>query len=159
MAPSQAFRPIRRIGGGTGWYYANWLWTLRGLLDLLVGGVGLRRGRRHPEHLAPGDTVDWWRVRAIEPDRRLRLFAEMKLPGRAWLQFEVTGTAEGAEIRQTAVFDPLGLLGLAYWYGIWPLHALVFRGMLRGIARAAGAERPRFARGRFGRCASSAKSV
>jgi uncharacterized protein YbjT (DUF2867 family) len=136
VPPRSAFRPIQRIGGETGWYYANWLWTARGLIDLLLGGVGLRRGRRDPERLAPGDTVDWWRVREIEPGRRLRLFAEMKVPGRAWLQFEVTGTENGARIRQTAVFDPRGLLGLAYWYGIWPLHALVFRGMLRGIARA-----------------------
>ncbi len=137
VPPHQAFRPIRRIGGKTGWYYANWLWTTRGMLDLLVGGVGLRRGRRDPDHLAPGDTVDWWRVREIEDNHKLRLFAEMKVPGRAWLQFEVEETKTGSTIRQTALFDPLGLFGLVYWYAIWPLHALVFRGMLRGIAKAA----------------------
>lgn len=140
--PSRAFRSIQRIGGRTGWYYADWLWTLRGLIDLALGGVGMRRGRRNPEQLAPGDTVDCWRVVEIEPDRRLRLRAEMKLPGRAWLEFVVSETGGGARIRQTAVFFPRGLPGLAYWYGIWPLHALVFSGMLRGIARAAATDQP-----------------
>ena len=135
--PPQAFKPIRRIGGGTGWYYANWLWRLRGFLDLLVGGAGMRRGRRDPERLAPGDTVDFWRVEAIEPDRLLRLSAEMKLPGRAWLQFEVEGDESGSAIRQTSIFDPIGLMGLLYWYLLYPLHARVFAGMLRGIVRAA----------------------
>ena len=87
--PTLAFRPIARIGGATGWYYANWLWGLRGFLDLLVGGVGIRRGRRDPNSVRVGDAVDWWRVEAYEPNRRLLLFAEMKLPGRAWLEFEV----------------------------------------------------------------------
>jgi hypothetical protein len=123
----------------TGWYYADWLWTLRGWLDLLVGGVGMRRGRRDPEHVAAGDVIDCWRVEAVEPGRRLRLLAEMTLPGRAWLTFEVAPQDGGARITQTATFDPVGLAGLAYWYGIWPLHELVFRGMLRGIARAAAA--------------------
>jgi uncharacterized protein YbjT (DUF2867 family) len=132
-----AFAPIRRIGGATGWYYANWLWRLRGFIDLLFGGVGMRRGRRHPEEVAVGDTVDFWRVEACEPDRRLRLVAEMKLPGRAWLEFEVQPDGDGAMIRQTAVFDPIGLLGRLYWYGVYPLHARVFAGMLRGAARAA----------------------
>ena len=133
----RAFAPVRRIGGEIGWYYGNALWRLRGLLDLLFGGVGLRRGRRDPEQIRVGDTLDFWRVEAIEPNRRLKLAAEMKLPGRAWLEFEVEPEAGGARIRQTAAFDPVGLLGLAYWYGVFPLHALVFRGMLRGIARAA----------------------
>jgi uncharacterized protein YbjT (DUF2867 family) len=136
-----AFRPVERIGGTTGWYYGDWLWRLRGFLDLLVGGIGLRRGRRHPERLRTGDVLDFWRVEAFEPGRRLRLAAEMKVPGRAWLEFEVDGDGgEGRSvIRQTAVFDPAGLSGLAYWYLIYPLHALVFRGMLRGIAAAAEA--------------------
>ncbi len=138
--PAEAFAPIRRIGGERGWYYGNWLWRLRGFLDLLVGGVGVRRGRRDPEHLVPGDAVDFWRVEAYEEDRLLRLHAEMKLPGRAWLQFEVEGDDAGSTIRQTAIFDPVGLAGLAYWYGIYPLHSLVFGGMLRGIARAAEAK-------------------
>jgi uncharacterized protein YbjT (DUF2867 family) len=135
--PAAAFAAIRRVGGGTGWYYGNWLWRVRAFVDLLFGGVGMRRGRRHPEDLAVGDTVDFWRVEAYEPDRRLRLVAEMKLPGRAWLEFEVQPDGDGAMIRQTAVFDPVGVLGLSYWYGIYPLHTRVFAGMLRGAARAA----------------------
>ncbi|MBM3858219.1 MAG: SDR family oxidoreductase [Verrucomicrobia bacterium] len=133
---AEAFAPIERIGGVTGWYYADWLWTLRGGLDLLVGGVGMRRDRRNPESLAVGDTVDCWRVEAIEPGRRLRLAAEMKLPGRAWLEFVVEPAGTGAVIRQTAIFDPVGLWGLLYWYAVWPLHQLVFAGMLRAISRA-----------------------
>ena len=137
VPPAAAFAPIRRIGGSQGWYYADPLWRLRGLLDLPFGGAGARRGRRHPDRLRRGDTVDFWRVEAIEPDRLLRLTAEMTLPGRAWLQFEVEPEAGGSIIRQTAIFDPVGVLGRLYWYSIWPLHGLVFRGMVRGIARAA----------------------
>ena len=132
-----AFAPIQRIGGQTGWYYGNWLWRLRGWLDLLVGGVGLRRGRRDAVDLRVGDPVDCWRVESLEPNRRLRLLAEMKLPGRAWLEFEVEPTDTGSRIRQTAVFDPVGLTGLAYWYAIYPLHEFVFGGMLNGIATTA----------------------
>ncbi|MDH3519592.1 MAG: SDR family oxidoreductase [Myxococcales bacterium] len=135
--PAVAFAPIRRIGGRTGWYAHDWLWQLRGFLDLLAGGVGMRRGRPHPDRIRIGDTVDCWRVVEYEPDRSLRLFAEMKLPGRAWLEFEVTPDADGSRIRQTAIFEPRGLKGLAYWYAIYALHALIFGGMLRGIARAA----------------------
>jgi len=133
----QAFAPIRRIGGATGWYFADWLWSLRGFLDLLVGGVGVRRGRRDAENLRAGDALDFWRVELCEPPHRLRLYAEMKLPGRAWLEFEVTGDEQRSTIRQTAIFDPVGLFGLFYWYGIYPLHQLVFAGMLRRLARAA----------------------
>jgi hypothetical protein len=136
VPPPVAFAPIRRIGGATGWYYGNWLWRLRGLLDLLLGGVGVRRGRADPERLRVGDTLDWWRVEAFEPDRRLCLWAEMKLPGRAWLEFEVEGDTHSSTIRQTAIFDPVGLSGLAYWYLIYPLHQLIFAGMLRGIVAA-----------------------
>jgi hypothetical protein len=139
VPPAAAFAPIQRIGGRRGWYFLDWLWDVRGLLDLVVGGVGHRRGRRDPERLRVGDTVDWWRVEALEPDRRLRLAAEMRLPGRAWLEFEVTADGDGSVIRQTAVFDPVGLAGLLYWYGVYPLHQIVFRGMLRAIARAARA--------------------
>jgi uncharacterized protein YbjT (DUF2867 family) len=135
--PDVVFAAVQRIGGTNGWYYANWLWTLRGWLDLLMGGVGMRRGRRDPEHVRVGDALDCWRVEAIGPERRLRLSAEMKLPGRAWLEFEVEPDGDGARLRQTATFDPLGLRGLAYWYGVWPLHQLVFAGMLRGLAKAA----------------------
>jgi uncharacterized protein YbjT (DUF2867 family) len=140
VSPERAFLPIERIGGMTGWYYATWLWSVRGFLDLLVGGVGLRRGRRDAEHLSVGDTLDFWRVEAIDPPRRLRLMAEMKLPGRAWLEFEVVATEGGSTIRQTAIFDPLGLFGLLYWYGIYPIHQFVFAGMLRNIARTAELE-------------------
>ncbi|HUF10991.1 MAG TPA: SDR family oxidoreductase [Rhodothermales bacterium] len=131
-----AFTPIRRIGGQVGWYYGTWLWKLRGFLDLIVGGVGLRRGRRDPEHLQIGDALDFWRVTDYERDRRLVLFAEMKVPGRAWLHFEVTPHQGGSEIRQTAIFDPAGLGGLAYWYTFFPIHRLVFSGMLRGLVNA-----------------------
>lgn len=135
-SPAAAMAPIRRLGGKTGWYYGNWLWRLRGFIDLLFGGAGLRRGRRDPEWLAPGDTVDFWRVEAFEPDRLLRLSAEMKLPGRAWLQFEIEPHAGGATVRQTAIFDPAGILGLLYWYALYPLHEIVFAGMLRGVVQA-----------------------
>ncbi len=132
-----AFAPIQRIGGQTGWYYGDWMWRLRGWLDLLVGGVGLRRGRRDSVELRVGDPVDCWRVESLEPNRRLRLLAEMNLPGRAWLEFEVEPTNSGSRIRQTAVFDPVGVTGLAYWYTIYPLHEFVFGGMLSGIANTA----------------------
>jgi hypothetical protein len=135
-APEQAFAPIRRIGGDCGWYFSDGLWKLRGLFDLLIGGVGLRRGRRDPEQVHVGDTIDCWRVDAFEPNRQLRLMAEMRLPGRAWLEFEVEPTTNGSRVRQTAVFDPVGLAGLAYWYLIYPLHQIVFAGMLHGIITA-----------------------
>lgn len=141
-SPAEVFAAVERIGGARGWYFATWLWVLRGWLDLLLGGVGMRRGRRDPEHLRAGDALDCWRVESVQPGERLRLAAEMKLPGRAWLEFEVQPEGNGARLRQTATFDPLGLSGLAYWYGVWPLHQLVFAGMLRGLARAAEA-RPR----------------
>ncbi len=137
LPPEAAFAPIRRIGGGTGWYAWNWLWKLRGAMDLLVGGVGMRRGRPDPDTLRPGDAVDFWRVEAFEPDRRLRLFAEMKVPGRAWLEFEVTPDGDASVVRQTAIFDPAGLSGQLYWYALYPVHQLVFQGMLNGLARAA----------------------
>jgi uncharacterized protein YbjT (DUF2867 family) len=134
MPPKATFKPIQRIGGETGWYSWNWLWQLRGFIDLLLGGVGMRRGRAHLEVLRVGDTIDFWRVEEHEPNHFLRLTAEMKLPGRAWLEFEVLGDELTSTIRQTAIFDPVGLLGLAYWYALYPLHQLVFAGMLRGIA-------------------------
>ena len=135
--PAKAFAPIQRIGGKTGWYYGNRLCQIRGLLDLLVGGVGVRRGRRDPEHLHVGDALDFWRLEKIDPGRLLRLQAEMKVPGRAWLEFEVTDDESGAAVRQTAIFDPVGLSGMAYWYALSPLHQFVFAGMLRNIARVA----------------------
>ncbi len=136
VSPAEAFAPIQRIGGQTGWYYGNWLWRLRGFLDLLVGGVGVRRGRRDPEMIRVGDALDFWRVEAYEPNRLLRLQAEMKVPGRAWLEFEVSGEDGKTTVRQTAIFDPVGLFGLVYWYAIYPLHQIVFAGMLRNIVKA-----------------------
>jgi hypothetical protein len=133
--PEAAFDAVARLGGERGWYYGDWLWELRGFLDLLAGGVGIRRGRRHESELEVGDAVDFWRVEKIEANRLLRLRAEMRLPGRAWLQFETTPDAGGTEIRQTAIFDSVGLFGALYWYGLYPLHRLIFAGMLREIAR------------------------
>ncbi len=137
VAPAQAFAPVRRIGGRTGWYYADTLWRLRGFVDLLAGGVGLRRGRNDPELPTVGAALDFWRVEAYEPDRLLRLRAEMRLPGRAWLQFEVDGDEQGSRIHQTAIFDPIGVAGLLYWFALLPLHRLVFAGTLAGIAQEA----------------------
>jgi uncharacterized protein YbjT (DUF2867 family) len=135
VPPAAAFAPIARIGGRTGWYYANFLWRCRAALDLLIGGVGFRRGRPHPDALAAGDPVDFWRVESCEPGRRVRFQAEMKLPGRAWLEFEVEPLpGGGSRIHQTAIFDPLGLSGRLYWYALYPVHVLIFAGMLRRIA-------------------------
>ncbi|MDE0218575.1 MAG: SDR family oxidoreductase [Spirochaetaceae bacterium] len=133
-SPERAFAPIRTIGGARGWYHANALWRLRGVVDRLLGGVGMKRGRRDPEKLRAGDVVDCWRVVACDAPRVLSLEAEMRLPGRAWLQFEVTPCAEGTSIRQTAVFDPIGLGGLLYWYVLYLPHLLIFRGMLAALA-------------------------
>ena len=141
-SPAEAFVPIERIGGASGWYYATWLWRLRGAFDRLLGGPGLRRGRRDPYRLRVGDTVDWWRVEKIEPDTFLRLSAELGLPGRGWLEFEVTPAenGKGSIIRQTAEFDPVGLKGLGYWYGSSPAHTLIFSGMLKRIKQSAEAQ-------------------
>ncbi len=133
-APTNAFRSIERIGGASGWYYGNFLWKIRVAIDLLFGGAGMRRGRRDPVTLRRGDALDFWRVEAVEPGRMLRLRAEMKVPGRAWLQFEVTGNDARSEIRQTAIFEPRGVAGLLYWYALYPVHRLIFSGMMRGIA-------------------------
>ena len=134
VPPVLAFAPIRRIGGSNGWYFASFLWRIRGFFDLLVGGVGLRGGRRDPHTLVAGDALDFWRVESFEPDRRLSLVAEMKVPGRAWLQFEVEPNDRGSVIRQTAIFDPAGLGGLLYWYALYPIHYCIFQGMLHQIA-------------------------
>jgi hypothetical protein len=142
VSPAHAFAPVRRIGGLNGYYFANLLWRLRAWADRLAGGIGMRRGRRDSETCAVGDAVDFWRVVAFDADRRLTLAAEMKMPGRAWLQFDVLPAAgrEPARLRQMALFDPRGLLGLLYWVSLLPAHAFIFRGMLRAIA-ARGADR------------------
>lgn len=140
VSPRDAFAPIQRIGDKTGWYYGNWLWSLRGWLDLFVGGVGMRRGRAHPEMLAVGDVLDFWRVEGFSPGSYLRLRAEMKVPGIAWLEFQVSETRSGSLIRQKATFHADPLAGRLYWYAIAPLHQFVFGGMLRNIARAAHQE-------------------
>ena len=136
------YRAVSRLGGDQGYYAADWLWRLRGRMDRLIGGPGLRRGRRDPEHLAFGEALDFWRVTAVEANRRLELRAEMKLPGEALLEFNITAAPDGAprsQLVQTARFKPKGLLGLLYWYAVLPLHGVVFDGMLRGIRRAAEA--------------------
>jgi len=133
--PQSVFAVIRRLGGDYGWLYLNLAWRLRGAVDRLVGGVGLRRGRRDPLDLRVGDAVDFWRVEVINPGRLLRLRAEMKLPGQAWLQFEVIPQVNHqTRLVQTAYFAPKGLFGLAYWYLLYPIHRLVFSGMIREIA-------------------------
>jgi uncharacterized protein YbjT (DUF2867 family) len=138
-APSAStFDAVSRIGGDNGYYALNRLWVLRGALDRVFGGPGLRRGRRDPENVAYGDAIDFWRVVEFVPGRRLCLRAEMKLPGDALLEIDVEPAAESrSRLTQTARFQPCGLLGILYWYAVLPLHRLVFEGMLRGIRRAA----------------------
>lgn len=132
------FAVFSGLGGARGWLTFNWAWQARGLLDQLVGGVGLRRGRRDPNEVRVGDALDFWRVESVEPGRLLRLRAEMKVPGRAWLQFEAESQGEsGATLVQTAYFAPKGLSGLLYWYLLYPLHGLIFAQMPRRIAELA----------------------
>jgi hypothetical protein len=138
----EVFRAVCRVGGGHGWYAADWLWKLRGLMDQFVGGPGLRRGRRVPETLSYGEALDFWRVTEIIPDRRLALRAEMKVPGEAKLLFEIDPHSAdngrpSCTLTQTALFQPKGLLGLFYWYAVLPFHGVVFKGMQKGIRRAA----------------------
>ncbi|CQR66052.1 SDR family oxidoreductase [Streptomyces leeuwenhoekii] len=141
-SPGTLWRVIEGIGGERGWYSFPSAWAVRGLLDRLVGGVGLRRGRRDPARLRVGDSLDFWRVEEIEPGRLLRLRAEMRLPGLAWLEMYVETDGEGrTRYRQRALFHPHGLLGHVYWWGVSPFHAVVFGGMARNIARAAAAGR------------------
>ena len=137
--PRRCFEVISSMGGRNGWPAFGWLWRIRGAIDLLLGGVGMRRGRPEGRPLRTGDALDFWRVETCEPDVRLKLSAEMKVPGRAWLEFAVAPSARGALVRQTAEFDPVGLAGLFYWYLLAPIHAVVFRGMLKAIARRAEA--------------------
>ena len=133
--PEACFQVIERIGGKNGWFAYNFLWQLRGILDLVVGGVGMRRGRPESGELRTGDTLDFWRVESFDRPRRIRLLAEMKIPGRAWLELAVEPDGEASIMRQTAIFDPIGISGRLYWYSVYPLHALVFRAMIKSMAK------------------------
>ena len=129
---------IEEIGGDNGWYGADFLWYLRGLLDRMIGGVGLRRGRRDPVHLRVGDSLDFWRVESLVPEQSLKLYAEMILPGKAWLEFRISKLANGqSEVVQEASFSPRGLGGQLYWYAVLPFHTLVFPTMIRNLIRSA----------------------
>ncbi len=140
-APERVFAEVERMGGEAGWPYANILWLVRGLVDRLVGGVGMRLGRRDPDHLRVGDALDFWRVEEIRRPALLRLRAEMRVPGRAWLQYDVSQTDGGCRLIQTAFFEPKGLPGLVYWYALYPVHGLIFRGTARALAERASAVR------------------
>lgn len=137
-SPADVYRALSRIGGDTGWYTMDWAWALRGLLDKLVGGVGLRRGRRHPIELRPGEALDFWRVAELVPDHRMLLKAEMKVPGEAWLEWIVEPAGKGSRLVQTARFVPRGLWGRLYWLALTPFHTLIFGRMARRIMAAAG---------------------
>ncbi len=138
-APEEVWQPVIRMGGETGYYFGNYLWQLRGWIDRLLGGIGLRGGRRHPQELRVGDTLDFWRVLEMEPPHRLLLLAEMKLPGEAVLEFHLATLGQGrVELRQTARFLPRGLGGLVYWYSLAPFHHWLYRGMLKAVAAAIG---------------------
>ena len=136
---SYVWQSIEEIGGDTGWYGSDFLWWARGVLDRMVGGVGLRRGRRDPKHLRTGDSLDFWRVETLEKERVLRLYAEMILPGRAWLEFRLSEENGKTRLIQEATFAPRGLGGQLYWYAVLPLHAFVFPTMLRNIVRSSKA--------------------
>lgn len=131
----EVWENILSIGGDRGWYYGNWLWKIRGYLDKMVGGIGLRRGRTHPHHVYPGDALDFWRVLVADhEDKRLLLYAEMKLPGEAWLEFCLDEADDHTIVRQKAIFRPHGILGRLYWYAVLPFHYFIFNGMIRNIA-------------------------
>jgi hypothetical protein len=134
-SPEDVWPVIGRIGGSNGWYYGDFLWQLRGWMDNLIGGVGLRRGRRHPENLRVGDTLDFWRVLEVYPPKRLILVAEMKLPGEAILDFQVVKAGNGTELSLGTRFRPKGLYGVFYWYILLPFHDILFGGMLREVAK------------------------
>jgi hypothetical protein len=137
-SPEVVYRSFARLGGDRGWLYLDWTWQVRGMIDRLCGGVGMRRGRRDPEELRVGDALDFWRVEAVEPNRSIRLRAEMKVPGRAWLEFRSVAQHDGCSLlTQTAFFEPKGLLGLVYWYVLYPVHSLIFSGLIRKIASVA----------------------
>jgi hypothetical protein len=142
VTAADVFAVVAGIGGERGWYVGDWMWATRGLLDKLAGGVGTRRGRRHPDQLRVGEALDFWRVEAIEPDRSLRLRAEMRLPGYAWLEWRVEPDGDRVRLRQRARFVPHGLVGRAYWYAMVPFHTFLFPRLAREIVRRAAKERP-----------------
>ncbi len=136
--PERIYTVFSGIGGARGWFYAEWAWKLRGWIDRMLGGPGLRRGRRNPDQLSVGDALDFWRVEEVIPNRLLRLRAEMKVPGKAWLQFEIKPGLDKNEMNrfvQTAFFEPKGLAGLLYWYALYPIHSLIFSGLSREIQK------------------------
>ncbi len=133
--PAAVFRAYTGVGGSRGWLFMDWAWALRGWFDKAIGGVGIRRGRRHPDEIWPGESLDFWRVETVEKDRMMRLRAEMKIPGKAWLQFESARQADGKTLlTETAYFAPKGFWGFLYWYAMWPFHAFLFDGLIRRIA-------------------------
>ena len=132
------YREFSTLGGQKGWLFMDWAWHLRGFLDRLLGGVGMRRGRRDPRDLRTGDALDFWRVEEVVPDSSLRLRAEMKVPGKAWLEFKATQNEKGqTDLSQTAYFAPKGILGLLYWYLLYPIHSLIFSGLIKQISHRA----------------------
>lgn len=138
-SPERVYRAFTSLGGETGWLYANWAWRMRGWIDRLFGGVGFRRGRRDPLFLRVGDALDFWRVESLVPNQKMLLRAEMKVPGQAWLQFEALPAGSGkTNLVQTAFFAPKGLLGLLYWYALYPFHGRIFSGMIRALSRRVG---------------------
>jgi uncharacterized protein YbjT (DUF2867 family) len=135
--PEMVFAILERMGGKRGWLYGNFLWKLRGIIDMLLGGVGFRRGRRHPNKMVVGDTIDFWRVEEFEKNERIVLLAEMKVPGAAWLKFELEEVEGGTVLHQTAIFLPVGIIGFCYWYFYYPFHGILFNGMLASAKRIA----------------------
>ncbi len=135
LPPHPLFQAYTSLGGRQGWLYLNWTWQVRGWIDKLLGGVGLRRGRRHPQDIRVGESLDFWRVEAVEPDRLIRLRAEMKVPGKAWLEFQSIPQADGKTLlTQTAYFAPRGLAGFLYWYLLYPIHGFIFSGLIKRVA-------------------------
>jgi uncharacterized protein YbjT (DUF2867 family) len=135
LEPATVFRAYTGIGGARGWMYMDWAWALRGWMDKVIGGVGLRRGRRHPDDIRAGEALDFWRVEAVEKNRLMRLQAEMKVPGKAWLDFQSDPQEGGGTLfTVTAYFDAHGLPGFLYWYAMWPFHRFIFDGLSRRLA-------------------------
>jgi uncharacterized protein YbjT (DUF2867 family) len=136
--PAACYKAFTSLGGDVGWLYLNWTWRIRGWMDEVIGGVGLRRGRRHPFEVRVGDAIDFWRVEALEENRLLRMRAEMKVPGKAWLEFQAEPQEDGKTLlSQTAFFEPKGVPGFLYWYGLYVIHSFIFSGMIRKVAQRA----------------------